>query len=236
MSSISGCSPPSSSLSPFLALDTFLQQQHPQQPHPMTTTNDRQPTHPSITATKGKKEILLRVADSLFGSSLLEGALNTLESSGIVEIQAIVSRRRMFVVTKRSSSRSQQQHQQPQTQTSSAADDRYFCLMPQQCLPVVSHQEENKDATTKKKKNHQVGFLFCSCRAFFELTKSVPPSCSVNDPQASFVVCKHLLALKLRSALQAPGETTYYKKIETATEEEFSHHVLKTLLGHGNGK
>ncbi|CAB9523605.1 expressed unknown protein [Seminavis robusta] len=196
--------PPQSALYPIIALDTFLQQQ---QQLGDEESND--------TAILERKMLTLRVADSLFGASLLEGALTTLESDSITEIQAVTSRRRMFVLTKKQQRRRRSEQEEP---------SKYFCLLP---VPVVSPKN---DSVTNKSK----GFLFCSCRAYFEKTKST----TMNSPQAStsYMVCKHLLALKLRPALlSSSGEGCRYQKTETATEEQFSEQVLKLLLG-GDGE
>lgn len=153
---------------------------------------------------QARRKQILRVAECLFGN-LLEGALTTLDSYNLVEIFATQSRRRMCILANVRSSRRNSRQEEP---------TGYFCLIPDS-LPIIDGSIQHSLGT---------GFLFCSCRSYFERTKTKPGrNRSSASPQAT--ICKHLLAFKLRPyVLQEKCEV-----IETVTEDKFSQEVLRRL-------
>ena len=220
--------PPVSTLHPVLALETFLQSLetvHCPAKSNTTLANDANNRNDADTHTEevsnnnnlARKKNILRMADCLFGS-MLEGALSTLDSYVITEIESLNTKRRMFVLANPNTKRSSTRQDEPQT---------YFCILPQ-AAPARSENWTQNNNNKASNSSHGTQFHFCSCRSYFERTKSCVGCGSVPTKSAKpqcHALCKHLLALKLR-----PFLLESWRKIETVTEDQFSQEVLKKLL------
>ena len=228
--------PPDAALHPVLAFEAFLQSletSHCQPEGTITISNNDVNSRndadncsdyvPNSGQYLTRKQELLKMADYLFGS-MLEGALSTLYSYVITEIQSVQSRRRMFVLANPYAKSSSKRQDEPQT---------YLCILPQSAQPSTEESEQNKISSINNVdvasiSGGAVQFHFCSCRSYFERTKSLLGT--DNLPQKKLrpqchSLCKHLLALKLRPFLLESCE-----KIEAVTEEQFSQELLKRLL------
>jgi hypothetical protein len=157
---------------------------------------------------------VLRVADFLFGSTL-EKALNTLDSSIVKSFKSVPSGRRIFLVKpERRNGASTKQNEDA---------TNYICFLPQSCREAQQQQQQQQ----------QQGFYFCSCPSFFQKTKSLNVGCCAEtrrNVMLPFSLCKHLLALKLLPYLGAPCSI-----VEDVTEDNFSQHIVKELLGRQGG-
>lgn len=114
--------PPASSLHPLLLLDEFLESletnigaNHDNNNNDATTRVDADTEH--ITALEKRRDYILRVADFLYGGSMLEAALAVLETQGAIRaVTAHPSGRKAFLVRGAASRQAQD----------------YFCLLSQE--------------------------------------------------------------------------------------------------------
>ena len=228
--------PPEAALYPALAFEAFLQSLetfHCQPEGAITiSNNDAKGRNDADVCTEYvpnschslvRKQELLKTAEYLFGS-MLEGALSTLDSYVITEVQSVQSRRRMFVLANPYAKSSNKRQDEPQT---------YLCILPQSAQPSMEECEQNDNSSINNVDVDSISagavqFHFCSCRSYFERTKSLLGSDNLqqkNSRPRCHSLCKHLLALKLRPFLLETCE-----KIEAVTEEQFSQELLTRLL------
>ena len=218
--------PHSAGLHPVLAFKDFLQSlDKPTNPSERNTRDPNDPSTPRDVSNSGHsltiKQDILRMANFLFGN-MLDSALSTLDSYIITEIQSVQSKRRIFVLAN-------PHHGRP----NSPEPNIYFCILPQTSLPPKEGTKQRihpAKCTLECTDNILVEgqFLFCSCRSYFERTKSQLGS--EGSPQTSLgtqrhTLCKHLLALVLR-----PFLLDSCHKIEVVTEEQFGQELLNRLL------
>jgi hypothetical protein len=165
--------------------------------------------HQSLQKQKQQDEIL-RLADFLFSSSCLDGALHVLESgndnsrttpaSFCSSVTRLQSPRRVIHHVKGTPGTTRGNH--CATATTDAA---YLCIVPE-----CDQEETGRDT------DDATGMYYCSCRSFLEKSRCTPPGTTT--------ICKHLLALKLMPAL---GVTPSI--LEFGSDEELSQAVTQRL-------
>jgi SWIM zinc finger len=168
--------------------------------------------HQSLQKQKQHDEILI-LADFLFSSSCLDGALHVLESgndnsratpaSFCSSVTRLQSPRRVIYHVKGTPATNRGIH--AATATTDAA---YLCIVPECDQEETGRDTRGIDDVT--------GMHYCSCRSFLEKSRCTPPGTAT--------ICKHLLALKLMPAL---GVTPSI--LEFASDEEFSQAVTQRL-------
>lgn len=220
--------PPDTMLFPLLALDSFLESMEPlhspgnsNAATDGTTSETTAPSTADTDAMAHKKDIarkkrILQVADCLFGS-MLEGALTILDSYEMEEIESVQSRRKLFVLTNNSATRKYSAHGASRNHDEPSS---YFCLLPR------SSKADNHKNHSQQQQYPLTGFYYCSCRSYFERTKSIAGKHCDQPHLRPEALCKHLLALKLR-----PHLLDECKKTETVSEVQFAHQCLLKLFG-----
>jgi hypothetical protein len=195
--------PPSVDL--LAVFDQFLKIQ---QLRSVQSTENAENVHQCLQKQKQHDEIL-RLADFLFSSSCLDGALHVLESGNdnnstnpaavCSSITRLQSPRRVIYHVKGTPGTSRGNG------AAATTDAAYLCIIPE------CDQEETGSDT-----DDATGMHYCSCRSFLEKSRCTP---SGTD-----TICKHLLALKLMPAL---GVTPSI--LEFGSDEEFSQAVTQRL-------
>ena len=183
-----------------------------------------------------RQDKILHVADFLFGN-MLNSALMLFDSSQtmITKVTAAPSNRSIYLV-KASSSSSSNFHRTPRT--GPATPSYYQCILPE----IKSSKHDGNDTTNSNNNDRCSSIYYCSCRSFYENSKSsmaavatmVATKSSNNNTKRTgedrsfsgegtgdLSICKHLLALMLMPHLQVP-----FQHLTLSSEEEFASLVL----------
>jgi hypothetical protein len=184
---------------------------------------------------------ILRVADFLFGSNCLDGAMNILLHSNpsvITKVVSLQSSRVLFLVGGHSYKRSAGGRRRSNVVRTDDDESCHLCILPEDSLM------EARSAM------HSRYSAYCSCRAFMEhsnrtskqshcsnlpqqeLYNNLHPSTSrVGQESCSSLelstegMCEHLLSIMLATALRLD----HIQVQELSTELEFSHLVLDKI-------